>query len=1746
MTVVIIVTIFFASSGKNDSFTSFDGQKNTVLIYMIGSDLESRGGAGTEDMEELKNSGINTENTKIVVFAGGTPMWHNDINSTDKINVLELTENGFEVVTHMDISSMGTAESLAEFLTYGYENYPADSFGLVMWDHGNGPNIGYGKDMLFDKDSLTLAEMNEALALSPFGPANKLDWVGFDACLMSSAELACVWDDYAYYLVASQEIEPSFGWNYSVFGLYDSKDTEDFISALSETYLATCVDHYNKKGITGKEFTLACVDLSYGGELENAINTLFSKAAEDVGDNYNHLIKSRVATRAFGRATTSSEYDLIDLYDMAVNLGDLYPEETAAITEITDKMVLNNANNTMLCCGLSMYYPFYNKYFFENGWSEAYENIGVFDSYRKYLESYQQIWLEESDTEKYATELIPEKVEEASRADGIAGTYTLALSPKQNETFAEARVYILEKSSSDSDTFASIVSYANVTNENGILYADVSGKAIYAVDSIGTKTIPVTWVNDKVGDISRFSCRMSAVRYKEYSTTWNESEAFLLQFALNDKTEELSLVSVLPYTVPSRADEISSTKIEDINLEDWDEYHFLRVNNKYFTKTESGIIPPFNNWVYSGLTYSEVFYKETGLGFVYESIDDTENHEYYVMFEITDTQGGMYCSELLRIDTGNNTSQNEENIQHEDIILDWDTNDETEIFNGQNVSVTLKKQFNSSNDPKYIISAKNNNDFPVTVYFRDILLNDLYLRSNSYILTPDGNSEDSSVLFSAGYDLKPHAAFDIANIIDRIDGHLFITNKTGNAYLVNDQKIIINSTGTDGFANLDKLIDEEHTLSTFRGALAERQVLYEDEKSRITLLMFGTSSVVDENLYILFENLSSNNATMTLSGIAVNGRTIDTLESTISLPGNSKQVKEYIILDSDYTLQRINQIRDVSLCLSIKNEDGHTFDSSDNSKWFSVLLKESAEEQEQSVSGQVVYDKNDICITVTDFDMASNNRKNPSPTWHAFVENNSDYNITLYPTDENNSYSNINISQNIVGARQSAFIDFTWGGNLIIPEDIEAPLPCVSFSLHMFCNSKILFYADELITLHTERPPDKTLYLEMSSDSIKLAENQNITLYLVKEQDDNGKTSYGLKFDMYSDDLTAKADIRNFKINGNIVLDSYRGASGYGSIATQITDFVDIDPLYSLYGIDSIESISGNFTVYTYPSGNYGENTYIFENQPVKVTFTGDGRIDFPSAGYERAQISPFMDALAENQILYEDEKRRISLLSFGIRESDENGVATLCFENKSNYPQEFHIKAFSVNSITNPAGTRDDVPAKSKTFMEIKVTPSWLEKNRPDSIEDIEFFFQVRENIPGQSSDFESLSAKAVMKQHGTATPFIAGENVVFDKNGISIIVNGFSYELYSTANSLWQKLPVPTWDLTIINDTYFNIDLHETIGYRSLHPDFEFSKTIVAAHQRLNCTLTYTRQTDAEEFPIRVLINDWDGERVFADDEMTVFRAVKEELVLTPFMDACAEEQILWETDEFRFTLLLFGNNNMFDEKMFFMLENFSDDPISVGVKDISVNSFTMIQDTFVSAPPHSVSYEAADISAFRLDNYKIKSINTLEFGMVSVHREIFPVASIPEDAKWVEIKLKEFGNAEESADGTNVIFDKSGVKIILEGFDYLDDGREAWDLTVVNSTDDYITFSANGLEAIGYDNYVYEDMIFMTPLRIGPGKKIKSRIFYNNHVPHETLNVNFVIRDVCNNIIFRDDEIITLYTGDSEKFTKKKIQQ
>ena len=454
-------------SGVNSSV--IDSSKTNVMIYMVGSDLEAKAGSATKDLEEMQASGVNLNAANVLVYAGGSPYWHNDKTTKDVHSVLNLTADGFEVVSTREPSSMGDAECLTYFLNYCNENYPAKDNVLIMWDHGSGPVIGYGKDMLFDNDSLTLSEMNEALKASPFNDSNKLDWVGFDACLMASAELCCVWDNYAEYIISSQEIEPSFGWNYSFLGEIGKKNNEELLKSITDTYLATCQDYYQERGYENRDTTLSVANLSYASELETAINSLFSASAADISTKYDSITAKRVQARTLGKSTTGSDYDLIDLKSLSTQLGDIYSTPCSEINAVLEKMIIANSTNTTDCCGMSIYFPFYNKSYYEKDWGKAYKDLNIFPSYSEFLDKYTQTWLQEDKLHTVSSS-ISAKAESDSQ-------FSITLTDEQAKTYASSKYYVLRRDGEQ--LYTRVFTGSNVTKNGNTLNATFDGNILY-------------------------------------------------------------------------------------------------------------------------------------------------------------------------------------------------------------------------------------------------------------------------------------------------------------------------------------------------------------------------------------------------------------------------------------------------------------------------------------------------------------------------------------------------------------------------------------------------------------------------------------------------------------------------------------------------------------------------------------------------------------------------------------------------------------------------------------------------------------------------------------------------------------------------------------------------------------------------------------------------------------------------------------------------------------------------------------------------------------------------------------------------------------------------------------------------------------------------------------------------------------------------------------------------------------------
>ena len=164
-------------AGYQDVGNKATHKEYTIMVYIVGSNLESHLGAATEDIAEMEEAGIDYSKTNLLLYTGCSKRWLSNIpNDVNCVLDMSKEDDTRTIATTRTSADMGAPETLAEFINYCNTYYPADHYGLILWDHGGGPLWGYGTDELFGNDSLLLDEIRTAMNNTQF--SNEKNWIG--------------------------------------------------------------------------------------------------------------------------------------------------------------------------------------------------------------------------------------------------------------------------------------------------------------------------------------------------------------------------------------------------------------------------------------------------------------------------------------------------------------------------------------------------------------------------------------------------------------------------------------------------------------------------------------------------------------------------------------------------------------------------------------------------------------------------------------------------------------------------------------------------------------------------------------------------------------------------------------------------------------------------------------------------------------------------------------------------------------------------------------------------------------------------------------------------------------------------------------------------------------------------------------------------------------------------------------------------------------------------------------------------------------------------------------------------------------------------------------------------------------------------------------------------------------------------------------------------------------------------------
>ena len=354
---VLLPTCSGSSAGK----TSY-----TVMVYMCGSDLESESGAVTADIEEMLKVG-GTTNVHVVIQTGGASEWQNELVKADKTQRWLVGKDSLQQVAELEPANMGEAKSLSDFITWAASAYPADRYILVMWDHGAGSVEGYDADQLFDNALLGLAGIDQALATATQAAKIRFEMIGFDTCLMANVETASIAAKYADWFVASEELEPGHGWNYTPVLATLATNAAIDGDALGRVIVDGFRDQAKAEGTAGA-ITLSVVNLKKIPALVAAIDAFAASVKLD-GETPLDLARARNNAEDYGNDRANDSFtDMVDLADL---VGQLAKEgsfgKAADIDDALKAAVVYRigSESTPVAGGLSIFFPFRDRESFE-------------------------------------------------------------------------------------------------------------------------------------------------------------------------------------------------------------------------------------------------------------------------------------------------------------------------------------------------------------------------------------------------------------------------------------------------------------------------------------------------------------------------------------------------------------------------------------------------------------------------------------------------------------------------------------------------------------------------------------------------------------------------------------------------------------------------------------------------------------------------------------------------------------------------------------------------------------------------------------------------------------------------------------------------------------------------------------------------------------------------------------------------------------------------------------------------------------------------------------------------------------------------------------------------------------------------------------------------------------------------------------------------------------------------------------
>jgi cysteine peptidase C11 family protein/FHA domain-containing protein/photosystem II reaction center protein PsbP len=340
----------------------------TVLVYLDGdNNLEKD---AITDFNEMERAGSNDRVKIVVQFdrvhqSGPEDDTSNGDWDTTKRFLVEQDDDQRTIASReledLGEQNMGDPQTLVDFVSWGVKEFPAQRYALILWDHGSSW-AGIAFDDTDGEKGISLPELDTALrTIQVQTEIDRLDMIGFDACLMSQLDVLLTIAPYGRVAVASAELEPNDGWAWDVLLKQLNQDPAQDPAKLAGAIVDSYQQYYEKGN--DDTVTLAAFDLEKIGGVRDGLGALSDAMRKDLNGSYQAIAEARSGADAYSQPKPE-EFSAIDLGDFTQLIGRHGAQgEVAAAAEALGKQLADariaewHGNFHDRSTGMSVFFP---------------------------------------------------------------------------------------------------------------------------------------------------------------------------------------------------------------------------------------------------------------------------------------------------------------------------------------------------------------------------------------------------------------------------------------------------------------------------------------------------------------------------------------------------------------------------------------------------------------------------------------------------------------------------------------------------------------------------------------------------------------------------------------------------------------------------------------------------------------------------------------------------------------------------------------------------------------------------------------------------------------------------------------------------------------------------------------------------------------------------------------------------------------------------------------------------------------------------------------------------------------------------------------------------------------------------------------------------------------------------------------------------------------------------------------------